>query len=57
MAKSKSYGTKRIPAGSDRAKEITRFIDERRSRSAVTGRYVLTPNHARPNGDHRKKPR
>ena len=56
MAGSKSFGTKRIPAGSERAREITRFIDERRARSAVTGRYV-TSNHARRTGDHRKKPR
>ena len=49
MARSKSFGTKRIRAGSSRAEEITRFIDERRSRSAVTGRYV-TSSHARPSG-------
>lgn len=54
MAKSKNFGTKRIPAGSARAKEITRFIDERRSRSATTGRYV-TAAHGRRTGDPRKK--
>jgi hypothetical protein len=54
--KSKSVGTKKIPAGSARAKEITRFIDERRARSAITGRYV-TADHARRTDDPRKKPR
>ena len=49
MARSKSFGTKRIRAGSTRAKEITRFIDERRGRSAATGRYV-TSSHARSSG-------
>lgn len=34
--KSKNFGTKRIPAGSARAKEITRFIDERRAKSTRT---------------------
>jgi hypothetical protein len=42
---SKSFGTKRIAAGSEGAREITRFIDERRARSAVTGRFVTV--HAR----------
>lgn len=56
MARSKNFGTKRIPAGSARAREITRFIDERRARSAVTGRYV-TSNHARRNGNLRNESR
>ena len=56
MARFKSFGTKRIPAGSARAKEITRFIDERRARSAVTGCYI-TASHARRTGDPRKKAR
>lgn len=56
MAKSKNFGTKRIAAGSARAKEITRFIDERRGRSAVTGRHV-TAAHGRRTGDPRKKAR
>jgi hypothetical protein len=43
---SKSFGTKSIPAGSERAREITRFIDERRARSAnFTGRFITV--HAR----------
>ncbi len=43
MAKrSKSFGTKKIKAGSARAREITRFIDERRARSARTGRFLDT---------------
>ena len=43
MAKrSKSFGTKKIKAGSDRAQEITRFIDERRERSPRTGRFLAT---------------
>ena len=56
MARSKNFGTKRIPAGSARAREITRFIDERRARSAVTGRYLAT-GHDRRTGDPRKKSR
>lgn len=40
--KSKSFGTKKIRAGSARAREITRFIDERRARSARTGRFLAT---------------
>lgn len=38
MAKSKNFGTKRIRAGSAHARRITRFIDERRGRSAPSGR-------------------
>ena len=54
MAKSKNFGTKRIPAGSDRAREITRFIDERRSRSATTGRYATTADGRRSGGSRRQ---
>ena len=54
MARSKSFGTKRIPAVSARAREITRFIDERRDRSSVTGRYVKSDS-ARRTGDPRKE--
>lgn len=56
MAWSKNFGTKKIQAGSDKAREITRFIDDRRSRSAVTGRFV-TARHARCAGDPRKETR
>lgn len=33
VARSKSFGTKKIEAGSPLAREITRFIDERRAKS------------------------
>ena len=56
MARSKNFGTKRIPAGSARAREITRFIDERRGRSAVAGRYAKVA-HDRRAGDRKKKDR
>ena len=38
--RSKSFGTKKIRAGSARAKAITRFIDERRARSPRAGRFL-----------------
>ena len=58
MAKSTSFGTKRIPAESDRAREITRFIDERRSRSATNGRYyVIAPSRDSSSGKSRRSKR
>ena len=46
--KSKSFGTKKIRAGSDQAREITRFIDERRARSPRTGSFRAAPQTRRP---------
>ncbi len=57
MARSKNFGTKRIRAGSSRAEEITRFIDERRGRSAVTGRYVTSPPARSSGGKTRREER
>jgi len=57
MARSKNFGTKRIRTGSSRAKEITRFIDERRGRSAVTGRYVTSSPAKSSGGKTRREER
>ena len=60
MAKSKSSGTKIIRAGSAYARAITRFIDERWSRSVLAGllagRYVIAGGSQR-TGNPRKKAR